>query len=261
MGTVLARWLHAVAAALLLAAAPSAGAAVSVQGTRVVFLEEEGETLVRLSNLGASPVLTQAWIDEGDSSAKPSTLRLPLTLSPPVARIDPGGVQVLRIFQTAGGLPEDRESLLWLNVLEIPPKHSAQGQETGNTLQFAFRTRIKLFYRPKPLQESPETAHEKLHLELTSQGGLPALRARNHSAYHLTFRQLLIRLAADSPVLARLGPSAERMVAPGQSLVLPLKAASPALLHGARAFYTLIDDYGGDRHGERLLGTEGSPGH
>ncbi|VTR34364.1 putative chaperone protein EcpD [Serratia fonticola] len=32
--------------------------------------------------------------------------------------------QALRIARTGGGLPSNRESLFWLNVLEIPPKAS-----------------------------------------------------------------------------------------------------------------------------------------
>ncbi|MBO1928634.1 fimbria/pilus periplasmic chaperone [Providencia rettgeri] len=43
-------------------------------------------------------------------------------------------------------LPTDRESLLYFNVLGIPP----QGKE-ANAVQFTIQSRLKLFYRPKVL--------------------------------------------------------------------------------------------------------------
>lgn len=254
-----AAWLRVITAALVCAAMGAAcctpaRAALSVQGTRAIFLEQEGESLVRLSNLGAEPVLAQAWIDDGNAAADPGTLRLPLTLTPPVARIEQGGGQVLRIVQTGGDLPDDRESLLWLNVLEVPPRPVGDAAGPGaNTLQLAFRTRIKLFFRPRGLAEPPERAHERLQMELVEVASTPSLRVANGSAYHLTFRELVVREAVDAPVLARMHPAAERMVAPGQSLVMPLQIESARSLHGGRVFFTLIGDQGGDRHGQRTL--------
>ncbi len=47
-------------------------------------------------------------------------------------------------------LPQDRESLFYLNVREIPPK-----PDKPNVLQLAMQSRIKLFYRPAAIV--PET--------------------------------------------------------------------------------------------------------
>ncbi len=44
-------------------------------------------------------------------------------------------------------LPADRESVFYFNVREIPPKSNKP-----NTLQIALQTRIKLFWRPKALE-------------------------------------------------------------------------------------------------------------
>lgn len=45
-----------------------------------------------------------------------------LSLTPPVSRINPGAEQILRIRLTdKNSMPSDRESLWWLNVLDIPP--------------------------------------------------------------------------------------------------------------------------------------------
>lgn len=47
-------------------------------------------------------------------------------------------------------MPQDRESLFYLNVREIPPK-----PDKPNVLQLAMQSRIKLFYRPSAIV--PET--------------------------------------------------------------------------------------------------------
>ncbi|SUV88436.1 chaperone protein [Bordetella pertussis] len=53
-------------------------------------------------------------------------------------------------------LPSDRESVFWLNVLEVPPK--ATPEEGHGVLQLTIRSRLKLFYRPKGLSGNPLTA-------------------------------------------------------------------------------------------------------
>ncbi|QGY26852.1 fimbria/pilus periplasmic chaperone [Escherichia coli] len=46
---------------------------------------------------------------------------------------------------------KDRESVFWFNVLELPPKPDAEKVANQSLLQLAFRTRIKLFYRPEEI--------------------------------------------------------------------------------------------------------------
>lgn len=68
---------------------------------------------------------------------------------PPLQRVEPGAKGQVKI-QTTGslaGLPQDRESLFYFNVREIPPKSSKP-----NTLQLALQTRVKMFYRPETLE-------------------------------------------------------------------------------------------------------------
>ena len=48
-------------------------------------------------------------------------------------------------------LPADRESMFYFNVREIPPKSNK-----SNTLQIALQTRIKLFWRPKALENTTQ---------------------------------------------------------------------------------------------------------
>lgn len=65
-----------------------------------------------------------------------------------MTRVDPNGGAVLRIAYLKAPLPTDRESLFWLNILEVPPRD----EDENNALQFSFRSRFKLFFRPSQLK-------------------------------------------------------------------------------------------------------------
>ncbi|MDE9471355.1 fimbria/pilus periplasmic chaperone, partial [Xenorhabdus bovienii] len=92
----------------------------------------------------------------GDAEALPEDINVPFILTPPVNRIDPNKGQSLRIrYIENNHLPADRESLFWLNALEIPVKIKEEGNR--NYLQFAIRTCIKIFFRPSSLKGEPES--------------------------------------------------------------------------------------------------------
>ncbi|WP_435928703.1 fimbrial biogenesis chaperone [Dryocola sp. BD613] len=126
-------------------------ASVVINGTRVIYPSSEKEVTLRLENKGDKSSLVQVWIDQGDSSAKINQIAVPFIMLPPVSRIEPSQGQTLRISYTGDSLPQDRESIFWLNVLDIPPKAEKQ---IGNSIEMAFRSRIKLFYRPSGLNIS-----------------------------------------------------------------------------------------------------------
>lgn len=134
-------------------------ASIVISGTRVVYVSSEKEVSVKLSNRGDRPVLVQSWIDNGDTNAKPDSVSVPFVLTPPINRVDGGKGQTLRIMYTGSNLPQDRESVFWLNVLEIPAKNESLKKE--NHLQMAFKTRIKLFYRPVNLSGSLDASLNK----------------------------------------------------------------------------------------------------
>ena len=76
---------------------------------------------------------------------------------PPLQRINGGQKGIARVTKTSGinALPQDRESLFYLNVREIPPK-----PDKPNVLQLAMQSRIKLFYRPAAIV--PENAGRRV---------------------------------------------------------------------------------------------------
>ncbi|MGC4007553.1 MAG: fimbria/pilus periplasmic chaperone [Pseudomonas sp.] len=213
-----------------------AQASIVITGTRVVYDASQREVTVKLNNDGQSPMLVQSWIDEGNVEATPDTSAAPFVLTPPIARIDPNKGQALRIrFTGQKALPQNHESLFWLNVLEVPPS-SAEGQ---NRLKIAFRSRVKLFYRPAGLPGNPVAAAEHLQWHLQRSGAEWALECHNDSPYYVTLGKVSVSGGGQSisPTL----DISSSMLAPGERKVMPLKGALAA---PGKVDYTSITDLG-----------------
>ncbi|MBP0591322.1 fimbria/pilus periplasmic chaperone [Paraburkholderia sp. LEh10] len=222
----------------------AADASVVIAGTRVVYNAADSEVTLKLSNVGKSPALTQIWLDKGDLKADPSKLDLPFMLTPPLARIDPGKSQTIRIAYTGEAMPQDRETLLWFNVLEVPPKPTAE-QAGANHVQLAFRTRLKFFFRPAGLAGKSDEAPDHLTWRMAAQNGRPALLVSNPTPYHVTVIEAHVGEGEQAPRFDDGG-----MVDPGGQLELPL-SGSPAA--GGKVSFTTLNDYGGPMKHEAAL--------
>lgn len=132
---------------------------VVMTGTRIIYPADKKEITISLKNTNNTPTLVQTWIDTGDPVSSPHKIIVPFILTPPIFRMEGGKGQVLRLRYTGNNLPEDRESLFWLNVLAVPPK---QKETNGSYLNAAFQTRVKLFYRPGSLSGHANQAANKL---------------------------------------------------------------------------------------------------
>lgn len=159
-----------------------AQASIVITGTRVVYQENSKEVTVKVSNKGESPVLIQSWLDNGDTKASPDQIKVPFVLTPPINRVEPASGQTLRIRALPNNLPKNKESVFWLNVLEIPAKPKSQLSEKDNYLQVAFRSRIKFFYRPTGLKGSLAAAAKDLQWTRTATG----VHVTNPSPYHIS---------------------------------------------------------------------------
>lgn len=177
---------------MLLAVPWLAMADLRVDATRVVY--EEGKptaSSVRIHNVGKLPSLIQAWLDNGDSSQPLEQLRTPLLVTPPMFRLDEQGKRDIQIrAANTSALPKDRESLLWLNILDIPARQTGSEQQT---LEFAMRWRLKVFHRPAGLAGAADEAPSALmwKLQVDSQGR-SSLQATNPTPYFVSLAQLTL---------------------------------------------------------------------
>ncbi|HUA79544.1 MAG TPA: molecular chaperone [Dyella sp.] len=217
----------------------SANASVLIAGTRVVFPAQEGEVTVRLTNDNAYPALIEAWIDDGDPNSTPDKVNVPFLITPPLFRMESHKDQDLRIIATSPHLPSDRESLFWLNVLEVPPKPSGPQFEGKNTLQFAIRSRLKFFYRPANLAGDPNKAPAQVTWKAVADGQGYALEVHNPTPYHVTITKLSLDVDG-KPYSADPG-----MVDPLGTLRLKIKGLATAPTTGTAITYAIVNDYGG----------------
>lgn len=221
-----------------------ANASVVLSGTRIVFPSNEKEVTVKVMNEGEKPGLVQVWLDKGERDVTPEKVSVPFILTPPLFRLDPHKGQTLRVLMmNKGKLAEDRESLFWLNVLEVPPKHvasSASEEDSGNFMQMAFKTRIKVFYRPSSLNDSGllSQAFQQLQWHINSdQAKSASVTVKNTSPYHITISRVSV---------AQLNSKEGMMVAPFDEIVVPMEG-SGKLNSGDLVKFVIINDFGGER--------------
>ena len=235
------RCLIAASVVALCLSITAADASVVVGATRVVFQEQEHEATIRLTNEGDVPALVETWVDSGNRESSPDKADSPFTLSPPIFRIEPHRGQTIRMIYSQDPLPQDKESVFWLNVLEIPPMPKMAEGESKNMLQFAFRSRLKVFFRPKNLPGNPLKASEQVTWKLihgeSDQGCL--LQVINPTPYHITFTEI------DTSIGAQKFTSDGGMVDPQGPLTFQLKGLQKCPAVSADIVYTTINDYGG----------------
>ena len=90
---------------------------VQISGTRVIYPSTAREVTLELTNKGTLPALVQIWMDSGDRRIRPGADRLPFLITPPITRIEALRGQSLRLAYVGQGLPSNKESVFWLNVL------------------------------------------------------------------------------------------------------------------------------------------------
>lgn len=214
----------------LLSASFSAHSAIAPDRTRVIFNGEEKSVTIALKNSNPSlPYLAQVWIDN-DKLEKDTTYFI---AQPPLQRIEPNSEGQIRIQPLPGAvkLPQDRESLFYFNVREIPPK-----PEKSNTLQLALQTRIKFFYRPAAVTKLVDKLHPwQLQLTLSRQNDEVIID--NPTPFYV--------------VVSRVGNRPDVSVSGFKNIVLEPRAHIPLGIKSSELSntpaMTYVDDFGGRR--------------
>lgn len=160
-------------------------AGVVVGGVRVIYDGSKKETSLSVKNPDTTPYLIQSWLDsDGAEGIKRNGSNTPFVITPPLFRLDAGKENLLRIVNVEGNLPQDIESVYWLNVKSIP----STPKDARNVLQISVKTRIKLFYRPESIKIKPSDAYK--NIIFSREGG--NLKVTNPSPYYISFSDLKI---------------------------------------------------------------------
>lgn len=205
--------------AFIAAGISAANAGVIIGGTRVIYDGNKKEASISVNNPDATPYLIQSWVETQSGGAE----KAPFIITPPLYRLDKDQQNIERIM-LAGALPQDKESLYWLNIKAIP-----SAPKKDNSLQIAIKTRIKLIYRPAGLKGTvPEEVADKL--AWSRSGAL--LRVTNPTPYVMNFSQVSVN-----------GKKLEDVnyVLPGATAQFAL----PTGVSGGAMTFSVINDYGG----------------
>ncbi len=167
--------------AALLLVMSSAQAGIIVGGTRIIYKGDKKETSISVKNPDKTSYLIQSWSDTGEKNGD----KTQFMITPPLFRLGPEQENTLRSIRAGGNLPEDRESLYWMNIKSIP---ATEKNDSANTLQIAVKTRIKLIYRPQSLTEQPEKFTDKL----TWQRSGNSVTVTNPTPYYMNFSSVKV---------------------------------------------------------------------
>ncbi|WP_456802120.1 fimbria/pilus periplasmic chaperone [Burkholderia pyrrocinia] len=230
-----------------------AQAAIVIHTTRVIFPAAQHEVSVDISNTGSTPELIRAWIDRGDIHANPGATRVPFFIFPSAVRIIPGKTQKLHINLDDGQqLPDYKESVFWLNILDAAPHPSVELRSTHNLLSVATRSRLKLLYRPAHLTGAPRDAAKAINWTLVRESGRDRLQAVNSSAYAVSFARL--EVAGDGTNYAAYANVIKPQTTTEFTLLGHVESDRDLEVH-----YQAIDDFGGVFEGSATLPVESKP--
>ncbi|MCP2225643.1 P pilus assembly chaperone PapD [Pseudomonas silensiensis] len=219
--------------------ATPADAGISLSATRLIFDGKHKEAGITVRNSGED-VLIQSWVD----SDTPGATSTPFAVTPPLVRVVGKEQQLLRVIYEGTGMPDDKESVVWLNVQEIP-----QAAKIQNTLQLAVRQRIKVFFRPSGLNANAYLAPTELLWRLVDRAGKTVLTINNPGLYHVSMADIKLQSGQSMEQ-----PADSMMIAPGEQKELAIKKFDSSSMPNLS--FMNINDYGAqDRYSAQLSNT------
>jgi len=155
---------------------------ITLGATRLVYNSQVSQASIDVINSDERAYLIQSWVSKStDSKLREDHL---FVTTPPLFRLEPDSTNSVRVVYVGDSLPQDRESVLWLNIKSIP----SIKKTNNNTLAIAIKSQIKLFYRPEGLRDNAVDAYKKIKfLERNSK-----LVINNPTPFVISFNEIKI---------------------------------------------------------------------
>ncbi|HHT0552360.1 TPA: fimbrial biogenesis chaperone [Klebsiella michiganensis] len=211
--------LKKIAVSLLLMST-SAISGVEIGGTRLIYNGTGHQAAISVSNPDNTPYLIQSWVSKNENSDDGDSL---FVTTPPLFKLNPYAQNSVRVMLVGNAVPQDRESVYWLNIKSIP----SSSAEAKNELLIAVKSKMKLFYRPAGLKGDPSLAYQQL--TFSAAGG--KLSVHNPTPYSVS----LYDVKVNGKELAK-----PPMVLPFQTLSLPQTTVA-----SGEVSWRAINDFGG----------------
>jgi fimbrial chaperone protein len=226
--------------AILLSIFSVAQASVTLIGTRVIYPAEAKFVNLNFRSPDAVPSIIEVWTSLKNSASSTSQNGDgPFVVMPQVFRIDPKKGQTAKLTFTGAHVPQDRESVFYLNFVQLPAVK--KDEQNANKLMVTYKSTMKIFYRPTTLTGDPNKVVSQLKIDLAalSAGSITVV---NPSEYHVTISRLEIKQNGKH-ILSVSGNDLE-MIAPFSQIRIPVKS-SKINASSAVASIQIINDLGG----------------
>lgn len=202
---------------------------ISFDRTRIIFNQEanQSETITIGNTNESEPYLAQVWIEDKEGHK----LMSPLAALPMLQRLNPKQKNQIRIslMGNTNLLPNNEESLLFFNLLGVPPKAEAL---SNGQMSVIIQTRLKLFYRPKGLKKYENSDWIKeVEVQKTSKG----LKFSNPTPYHI--------------VIYGISPnSSEEQIMEKDTIISPFQDSTININLPTETFSVIyVDDFGAEK--------------
>ncbi|HAS8349658.1 fimbrial biogenesis chaperone [Morganella morganii] len=193
-------------------------AGVVVGGTRFIYPQDKKMITIPVDNTDKKTAyLIQGWIEKEDGITKSKDF----ILTPVLFQLDAGKKGILRVMLKQAAFPDDRETLLWLNVRGIPETD----EHRENKLQVVINSKFKFFYRPAGLTEPDYN-----NLIYERKGN--KIKIINNTPFHITVRDIVVNNKEHT---------VSDMIVPFESLTVPVTA----IHHNDTITASYISDFGG----------------
>ena len=215
-------------------------AGVAMNGTRIIYHEGAREYGLRIANTNTYPILFQPWVDHGDG--EPNSNLGPFVIVPPFIKMEESDVSTLRMVYDGSKLPEDRESVFWLNLYEVPLMKKKK--ENTQYLNMAMNTQVKVFYRPKNLKamDIDEIVGQVKFRLIQNEKGYSVL-IDNPTPYSLSLLNIILNDQKET-ILAKSQPTIDTLVLPFSQKQEYLDSQVSNFNDIAYAQIHVIDDFG-----------------
>ncbi|QIE98452.1 molecular chaperone [Pantoea stewartii] len=203
-------------------------ASVVLNGTRVIVDGAKKEKTLQFTNTGDQPALIQIQAINLNNHSVP-----PFVALPQIFRIAPEAGQTVKLNVTENNLPQDRESLFYMDYTEIPSLK--KGLEDKNKLYLIIKNRVKVIVRPYGLNFSMDNLKNALSYHIQGHD----IVFRNASPFYANIRSFAL-VKGNNRV-----PWHEAVtLAPFSEQRITLKGQSS--LQGYTLNAVLINDFGAD---------------
>ncbi|WP_330985333.1 MULTISPECIES: molecular chaperone [Enterobacterales] len=231
-------------ASILMLTSP-AMASVVMLNTRVIYPADAQSQTLQFTNNGNLPYVMQVWSDINDPASTPDTANAPFMAVPALFRVEPNTGQSVRLVFTGKDLPKDRESIFYLNSVQIPPKNTVQSNQ--NQMAVILRNRVKIFYRPKEIVGNPDKVPQQIHFSLKEESGRWVLIAENTSGYYASVISAAVVVDKNDVLFP------VNMIPPKSTARWMLNKTGKSLSGARIVKFTLVNDYGGQIRAEADL--------